>query len=77
MSLARDDPGSEPLDRILNGPLDTEVFLRLALALTQALREVHERGLVPEHDPVGIRQDYLGGARHVSTQSRSVPLRAK
>jgi PAS domain S-box-containing protein len=46
MSLVLEDPGGEPLDRLLGQPLDTTQFLRIAIAITAALRRVHERGLI-------------------------------
>jgi signal transduction histidine kinase/ActR/RegA family two-component response regulator len=45
-TLVLDDPGGEPLDRLLDGPLETSEFLRIAIPLTSALRHVHERGLI-------------------------------
>src|SRR5260221_7509573 len=46
LTLVLEDPGGEPLDRLLGGPLDMTEFLRIALALAGALRQVHERGLI-------------------------------
>jgi PAS domain S-box-containing protein len=45
-ALVLEDPGGEPLDRLLEGPLQTAEFLRLAVPLTNALRQMHERGLI-------------------------------
>jgi serine/threonine protein kinase len=45
-TLVLDDPGGEPLDRLLDGPLETSEFLRIAIPLTSALHQVHERGLI-------------------------------
>src|SRR3954467_3591400 len=44
--LVLDDPGGEPLDRLLGGPMEVERFLRLAVAITSALGKLHQRGLV-------------------------------
>jgi PAS domain S-box-containing protein len=44
--LVLEDPGGEPLDRLLGRPLDVSHFLRIAIPLTGALRHVHERGLI-------------------------------
>src|SRR5260221_2267826 len=44
--LVFEDPGGEPLDRLLGDPLEIAKFLRIAIALVGALRQVHERGLI-------------------------------
>src|SRR5216684_2864300 len=44
--LVFEDPGGEPLDRLLGDPLEVAKFLRIAIALVGALRRVHERGLI-------------------------------
>jgi serine/threonine protein kinase len=46
LTLVLEDPGGAPLDRQLGRPLDVSHFLRIAIPLTGALRQVHERGLV-------------------------------
>ncbi len=38
-------PG-EPLDRLIGAPIETEKFLRLAIALSAAIGRLHERGLI-------------------------------
>jgi len=45
-ALVLQDPGGEPLDRIVGQPLDTTRFLRIAIAVAEALRRAHERGLI-------------------------------
>jgi hypothetical protein len=40
------DPGGEPLDRLTGSPMALSVFLRLAVALSGALAQLHARGLV-------------------------------
>src|SRR6202023_957575 len=45
-TLVLEDPGGEPLDQLLSGPLETTIFLRIAIRLTEAIRGVHERGLI-------------------------------
>ncbi len=47
MTLVLEDPGGAPLDRLLGRPLDVSHFLRIAIPLAGALRQVHERGLDP------------------------------
>jgi PAS domain S-box-containing protein len=44
--LVLNDPGGEPLDRVVGPPREVRGFLRLAIALTVALCRLHERGLV-------------------------------
>jgi predicted ATPase/signal transduction histidine kinase len=46
MTLVLEDPGGEPLTRLLGEPLEISEFLRIAIALAEALRRVHERGLI-------------------------------
>jgi predicted ATPase/nitrogen-specific signal transduction histidine kinase len=44
--LVLEDPGGEPLDRLLNGPLDVSEFMTIAIQLADVLQRVHERGLI-------------------------------
>jgi PAS domain S-box-containing protein len=44
--LVFEDPGGEPLERMLGAPFETDRFVRLALGIATALGEVHLRGLV-------------------------------
>jgi predicted ATPase/signal transduction histidine kinase len=48
--LVLNDPGGEPLDRILEQdqgqPLDLTCYLRIAIGLAKALGQVHRRGLI-------------------------------
>src|SRR6266702_1205491 len=44
--LVLEDPGGEPLDRLLGAPLELRLFLRLAVRLAAALRELHARGII-------------------------------
>jgi PAS domain S-box-containing protein len=46
MTLVLEDPGGTPVDRLLGRPLDVSHFLRIAIPLAAALRQVHQRGLV-------------------------------
>jgi PAS domain S-box-containing protein len=45
-ALLLEDPGGEPLDRLLRRPLETSQFLRVAISLATTIRRVHERNLV-------------------------------
>ena len=44
--LVLEDPGGEPLDRLLGTPLELGRFLRLSIAISAALSQMHRRGLV-------------------------------
>jgi serine/threonine protein kinase len=44
--LLLEDPGGEPLDRLVGAPMEIGRFLRLAIGLSSALRQLHERGLI-------------------------------
>jgi PAS domain S-box-containing protein len=44
--LVFEDPGGEPLERLLGMPFETDRFVRLAISIAAALGEVHLRGLV-------------------------------
>lgn len=46
MALVLEDPGGEPLDQLLDAPLQISEFLRIAISITSALCQVHERGLI-------------------------------
>ncbi|BCG02477.1 hypothetical protein PPGU19_070450 (plasmid) [Paraburkholderia sp. PGU19] len=44
--LVLEDPGGEPLARLLGAPMEMEDFLRLAAGIAAALGKLHQRGLV-------------------------------
>jgi PAS domain S-box-containing protein len=44
--LLLEDPGGEPVDRVLGRPMEIGPFLRLAIATSAALAEIHRHGLV-------------------------------
>src|SRR6266511_2148544 len=44
--LVLEDPGGQPLDRVLGVPLETGKLLRLAIGIAAALGKAHQRGLV-------------------------------
>ena len=44
--LLFEDPGGEPLDRRLGRPMEMGQFLHIAIGLSVALRQVHQRGLI-------------------------------
>jgi PAS domain S-box-containing protein len=60
LALVLEDPGGEPLDRLLDYRLETTQLLRIAISLAVALRHLHERNLIhkdikPAHILVDIR----------------------
>src|SRR5712664_3595381 len=44
--LVLENPGGEPLDRLIQGPMETAQFLRFAVGLATALSRLHQRGLI-------------------------------
>src|ERR1700735_182078 len=46
LTLLTEDPGGEPLLRLLGRPLEIGSFLRLAIGIATALAQVHQRGLI-------------------------------
>src|SRR3954452_14001422 len=60
--LVLDDPGGEPLARLLDGPMEVGRFLRLAIAVTSALGKLHQRGLIHKDiKPANIVVDCADG----------------
>src|SRR3954452_9897871 len=60
--LVLDDPGGEPLDRLLGGPMEVGRFLRLAIAIASALGNLHQRGLIHKDiKPANIVVDCADG----------------
>ncbi|WP_175974166.1 AAA family ATPase [Burkholderia sp. BCC1047] len=43
--LMLEDPGGEPLTRLIGAPMETGVFLRIAVAISEALVKLHKHGL--------------------------------
>src|SRR5258705_2531793 len=46
--LVLEDPGGEPLERLLGAPLETDHFLRLAIDITVAIGRLYPRGRPPK-----------------------------
>ena len=44
--LVLENPGGEPLDRLIQGPMEMTQFLRFAVGLATALSRLHKRGLI-------------------------------
>src|SRR5277367_4680522 len=60
--LVLEDPGGEPLARLLGAPMEVERFLRLALGIVTALGKAHQRGLVHKDiKPANIFVDTASG----------------
>jgi PAS domain S-box-containing protein len=45
-AIVLEDPGGEPLDKFLSGPLELRSFLKIAVALATALSGLHKGGLI-------------------------------
>jgi serine/threonine protein kinase len=45
-ALVLENPGGEPLDQLLPGPVELPQFLRLAASLATAFKELYKRGLI-------------------------------
>jgi len=62
MTLVLEDPGGVPLDRLLGRPLDVTPFLRVAIPIAAALRQMHDRGLIHKDiKPANILVDAASG----------------
>jgi len=46
LTLVLEDPGGEPLHRLLGQPLGVTEFLRIAISLTGAIRQMHARSVI-------------------------------
>src|SRR6516162_7011926 len=44
--LVLEDPGGEPLNRLIHGPMEMMQFLRFAIGLATALSQLHKRALI-------------------------------
>jgi serine/threonine protein kinase len=70
--LALEDPGGEPLDRLLGAPMEVGCFSRLAMGIALDLGKLHERGLVHKDiKPANILVD--GATREVRLTGFGVP----
>jgi PAS domain S-box-containing protein len=62
LALMLEDPGGIVLDRLLGRPLGITEFLRIAISLTWALRQVHGRGLIHKDiKPANVLVDVTSG----------------
>src|SRR5467141_657073 len=61
--LILEDPGGEPLDRLLGEPMELSRFLRFAVGLAAALGKLHQQGLIHKDiKPANILVDSASGA---------------
>jgi PAS domain S-box-containing protein len=62
MALVLEDPGGAPVNQLLGRPLDISDFLRIAIPLAGALRQMHMRGLIHKDiKPANILVDPASG----------------
>jgi predicted ATPase/signal transduction histidine kinase len=60
--LLLEDPGGEPLNRLLGRPMEMGRFLCFAIGISAALRQVHERGLTHKDiKPANMLVDFATG----------------
>jgi serine/threonine protein kinase len=61
-ALVLEDPGGDPLIRLLGRPLEVSEFLHIAIPLATALRCLHERGLIHKDiKPANVLVDIVNG----------------
>lgn len=60
--LLLEDPGGEPLERLLGAPMELGRFLHIAVAMTSALARMHARGMV--HKDIKPAHVFVDGAGH-------------
>ena len=63
LTLLMEDPGGEPLSRLLGQPWEITAFLRVAIGLATALTQLHKRGLIHKDiKPANILVNVATGA---------------
>lgn len=72
--LVLEDPGGEPLDRLIRGPMELGPFLRLAASAASALRGLHNRRLIHKDiKPTNLLVD--AGTGHVHLMGFGIAAR--
>jgi len=62
LTLVLEDPGGEPLRRMLGRPMDVTQFLRIAVPLATVIGRVHAQGLIHKDvEPANILVDAASG----------------
>jgi predicted ATPase/signal transduction histidine kinase len=62
LMLVLEDPGGEPLERLLGRPMEVGQFLRIAVPLAAAIGQMHARGLIHKDlKPANILVDVASG----------------
>src|SRR5271156_2937204 len=63
LTLVLEDPGGEPLERMLGHPMDITQFLRIAVPLAAVVGRVHAQGLIHKDlKPANILVDVVSGS---------------
>jgi serine/threonine protein kinase len=66
-ALLLEDPGGEPLERLIGAPMETGLFLRLAIGIVAALGKAHQRGFVHKDlKPANILANCLDGGTRLT-----------
>jgi serine/threonine protein kinase len=81
LALVLEDPGGQPLDRMLSKPLDLSRFLDIAISLAAACRRMHACGLIHKdikpanvlvgEDGHGVRLTGFGIASRLAREQRA------
>src|SRR5271155_2955732 len=63
LTLVLEDPGGEPLERMLGRPMDVSQFLRIAVSLASVIGRMHAQGLIHKDlKPANILVDVVSGS---------------
>jgi PAS domain S-box-containing protein len=73
-ALVLENPGGEPLNRLIQGPMEMRQFLRLAISLASALSRLHKRELPqgPKAHPVVFSFNVDHGGGNVTESAKSM-----